>query len=159
MNTPIAKMNAQEKAREKAQKKFAADGSCTRSPPDRTKPDAEGERRRHVIGIRPIVDWPIVVVGTVVRTIVAVMTIVAPDIAVCAEIGGVGCAGALRLRLWRRGSDIDCTRPADCERACNKRCPDQALHDGLLSLISTSEITGSNLAGFKANLRIETGPQ
>ena len=46
-----------------------------------------------------------------------------------------------------------------CERACNKRYSDQGLHDGLPPLISTSEITSSNLAGFKANLRIETGPQ
>src|SRR2546421_5293189 len=156
MNARTAKMSAQEKAQEKVQKRFAADGSCPRSPPDRTKPDAEGERRRRVIGIRPIVDWPIVVVGTVVRTIIAVMTVVASVIAVRAELGGVGCAGALRLRLWRRGSDIDCTRPADCERACNKRYSDQGLHDGLPPLISTSEITSSNLAGFKANLRIET---
>ena len=48
-----------------------------RSSPERTKPDAEGERRRRRIGIRPIVDRPIVVIGG--RAIIAVMTIVAPD--------------------------------------------------------------------------------
>src|SRR6188474_1171370 len=101
MNAPIAKMNAQEKAQEKAQKRFAADRVYARSPPDRTKPDPEGERRRCVIGIRPIVDRPAVVVGTVVRTRIAVMTIVTPDITVRAEIGGVRCAGTLCLRLWR----------------------------------------------------------
>src|SRR2546427_11188615 len=116
MNAPTAKMNAQEKA----QKRFAADGSCGPSPPGRTKPDAEGERRRRVIGIRPIIDRPTVVVGTVVRTIVAVMTMVAPDIAVRAEIGGVGCAGTLRLRLWRRGGAVDRSRPGDRERASDK---------------------------------------
>src|SRR5258705_2431243 len=131
MNAPTAKMNAQKKA----QKRFAADRSCARSPPERTKPNAEGERRRCVIGIWPIVDRPAVVIGTIVRTIVAVMTIVAPVIAVRAEIGDVGCAGTLRLRLCRRGGAIDCTRPSNHERTCDNDCPDQALHDGLLSLI------------------------
>ena len=89
MNAPLTKMNAQEKAQEKAQTRFAAERSCARSPPGRSKPDAEGERRRRVIRIRPIVDRPTVVGGTVVRTRIAVMTIVTPDVTVRAEIGGV----------------------------------------------------------------------
>src|SRR5256885_7541088 len=125
MNAPTTQMNAQ--------KRFAGDRSSGRSPPDRTKPDAEGERRRRVIGIRPIVDWPIVVV----RTRIAVMTIVAPDTAMRAEIGGVGCAGTLHLRLWRRGDRTDRGRSGKHERASDKGGPDQTLHDGLLSLIQT----------------------
>ena len=65
------------------------------------------------------------------------MTIVAPDMAVRAEIGGIGCAGALRLRLWRGGDRTDCGRSGHHKRASDKGCPDQALHDGLLSLIQT----------------------
>ena len=156
MNAPLTKMNAQQKA----QKRFAVDRSCARSPPDWTKPDAEGERRWCVIGIRPIVDWTAVVVGTVVRTIIAVVvTIVAPDMAVRAEVSGVGCAGTLYLRLWRRGGAINRTRPGDRERAGDNGCADQTPHDGLLLQIQMTEITGSNLASFKATLQIETGPQ
>src|SRR5947209_2405803 len=158
MNAPTAKMNAQEKTQEKAQKRFAAERSCARSPPGRTKPDAEGERRRCVIGIRPIVDRPTVVVGTVVRTIIAVMTIVAPVIAVRAEIGGIGCAGALRLRLWRRGDRTDRGRSGNHERTCDKGCPDQALHDGLLSLIQTIKYAQQSRQ-FQGGRKTKTGPQ
>jgi len=75
---------------------------------------------------------------------------VASGIAVRAEIGGVGCAGALCLRLWRRGGAIDRSRSRNRERASDKGCPDQTPHDGLLLLIPMTEITGSNLASFKA---------
>src|SRR5439155_24195884 len=79
----------------------------------------------------------IVVVRTVVRTRIDVVTIVAPVITVRAEIGGIGCAGALRLRLWRRGDRADRGRSGNHERTCDKGCPDQALHDELLSWIQT----------------------
>src|SRR5829696_4846961 len=154
MNAPLIKVNAQEKA----QKRFAADRSCARSPPDRTKPDAEGERRRRVIRIRPIVDRPTVVVGTVVRTRIAVMTRVAPDITVRAEIGGVRCAGTLCLRLWRCGGAINRTRPCNHKRTCDKGCPDQALHDGLLSLIQTVKYAQQSRQ-FQGSGKTKTGPQ
>ena len=75
---------------------------------------------------------------------------VASGIAVRAEIGGLRCAGALCLRLCRRGGAIDRSRSRNRERASDKGCPDQTPHDGLLLLIPMTEITGSNLASFKA---------
>jgi len=63
-----------------------------------------------------------------------------------AEIGGVGCADARRLRLWRRGDRTDRGRYHNRERACDEGCPDQALHDQLLALNRMTRITDSNLA-------------
>ena len=83
---------------------------------------------------------------------ITVVAIVAPDMAVRAEIGGVGCAGAVRLRLRRRGDRTDRGRSGNRERAGDKGRPDQAPHDGLPSLIPTTGITGNNLARFKAIL-------
>jgi hypothetical protein len=60
------------------------------------------------------------------------MTIVAPDIALRAEIGGIGSAGALRLRLGCCGNRTDRGRSGNHERASDKGCPDQTPHDGLL---------------------------
>src|SRR5689334_20067574 len=145
MNAPSIKMNASQNV------------CCGDSPPERTEPDAERERRRGVVGIRPIVDGPSVIIGAVMRTIVAGVTMVASVMTVRAEIGGVGCAG-LRLRLRRRGDRTDRGRPANHEHACDKGCPDQAPHHGFLLPISTPEITDGNLAGFKARDGIETGP-
>lgn len=105
---------------------------CDVSPPERSKPDAEGERRRCVIGIWPIVDRPCVIIRpVVVRTMIAIVPMGAPDIAVCAEIRFTGSAGTLQLCLWRRGGRIDRCRCGNHERS-DKGCPDQALHDGLL---------------------------
>jgi hypothetical protein len=51
--------------------------------------------------------------------------------------------------LWRRGDRTDRGRSRNGERACDKGCPDQALHDELLALNPTTKITGCNLAGSR----------
>src|SRR6185436_17136413 len=102
MNAPTAKMNASRNT-----------SRANVSSPERIKPDAEGERCRCGVGIRPIVDRPIIVIGKGVRTMITVVTIVAPDMAVRAEIGGVRCAGAVRFRLRRRGDRTDRGRFGD----------------------------------------------
>jgi hypothetical protein len=58
----------------------------------------------------------------------------------------IGCAGAPLLRLWRRGDRTDRGRHHNRERAGDKGCPKQALHDELLALNQTTNITGGNLA-------------
>ena len=112
-------------------------GSLPLSPPYeiasplRTKPDAERKRRRRDVGIWPIVDRPIVVMRLVIRAIITVLTMVAPDMAVRAEIGGVRRAGVLRLRLRRRGSGVDRSGCGKRESAGEHECT-KAFHDGIL---------------------------
>ena len=86
------------------------------------------------------------------------MTIVAPVIAVRAEIGGIGRAGALRLGLWRCGDRTDRGRSGNHERTCDKGCPDQALHGGLLSLIQTIKYAQQSRQ-FQGSSKTKTGPQ
>ena len=124
MNVPAAKMNAREKRR----RNFCANDS----PPGRSKPDAEDERRRRRIGIWPVVDGAFVIIGPVMRAIMAVMAMVTSVVAVRAEIGRIGRAGILRLRLRRCSGRSDRCRTGKHERSRNKSCRNQALHDGPL---------------------------
>src|SRR5882757_1020790 len=98
------------------------------SPPERAKPKTERERCRRVIRIRPVVVRPRVVIG--IRPVVrAIITAV---VAARTEIGGIGCARRLRLRLRRRRCRRPRSRNAKRQYRRNSSRSNQRLHGSLL---------------------------
>src|SRR6478736_1089221 len=85
--------------------------------PEWPKSEAEYERHRHVIGIRPIVIGPRVVMRPVVWPVAVAMV---PVVAARTKIGRAGCAASLRLDLrGSRGRRIDRYRAG--QRDCDDR--------------------------------------
>ena len=109
------------------------------------------------IGIRPIVDRPIVVIRLVTRTIIAVLTMVAPDMAVRAEIGGVRRAGAVSAPAAPR-------RPYRSQPARQPRerrrtgCTDKLFMTGLLLVDPRCEINGRQSRPFQGTPQIRNRP-
>jgi len=98
-----------------------------RGLPPRSKSKTEREWRRRVIGIRPIIIRPRVIIGPIAQTIA--VTIIMPVAAPRAEIR---CLQRLRLlhrgRRWRGGSGIDRGGAAEHQGERQDGCADPFRH-------------------------------